>query len=130
MTATPPGPVLPAAGAFGHPPGRSPEGMTAAPEPVVGLPTLDALRGYVHKLLCDLDHLDPAAAPLCGTPLLRGKEACGLLFHVAGPRLLRTAAVWAADEARLLVYDSTGRRVRQVRLCESPDPAGILSHTG
>ena len=100
------------------------------PDPVASLPTADALRGYVHKLLCDLDQLDPAAAPLKSSPLLRGQAACGVLFHVAGPRLLRTAAVWAADEGRLLVYDSTGRRVGQVRLCESPDVAGMLSHTG
>lgn len=105
-------------------------GMAVTLEPVVGLPTLDALRGYVHKLLCDLDQLDPAAAPLQGAPLLRGKTPCGLMFQVAGPRRLRTAAVWAADEGRLLLYDSTGKRVGQVRLCESPDPAGILSHTG
>ena len=104
--------------------------MAVAPDPVVGLPTLDALRGYVHKLLCDLDQLDPAAAPLRGAALLRGRQPCGMHFHVAGPRLLRTAAVWAADEARLLVYDSTGKRVGQIRLCESPDPAGILTHAG
>lgn len=104
--------------------------MAVVSEPVVGLPTLAALKGYVHKLLCDLDQLDPTAAPLQDAPLFRGKLPCGLLFHVAGPRQLRTAAVWAADEGRLLVYDSTGRRVGQVRLCESPDPAGILSHTG
>ena len=104
--------------------------MPVAPEPVIGLPTLDALRGYVHKLLCDLDQLDPAAAPLKSAPLLRGKAACGVHFHVAGPRLLRTAAVWAADEGRLLVYDSTGKRVGQVRLCESPDVSAILSKPG
>lgn len=104
--------------------------MTAAPDAVVGLPTLDALRGYVHRALCDLDQLDPAAAPLQSAALVRGKTPCGLLFHVAGPRLLRTAAVWAADESRLLFYDSTGRRLRQVRLCESPDCSGIVVKSG
>ena len=104
--------------------------MTAPPHSVVALPTPDALREYVHRALCELDQLDPAAAPLLVTGLARGKAACGVLFHVAGPRLLRTAAVWAADEGKLLLYDSTGRRVRQVRLCESPDCASILSQPG
>jgi hypothetical protein len=98
---------------------------------VVGLPTLDQLREFVHRGLCDLDQLDPAAAPLEATPLARGNKAvCGLLFHVVGPRLLRTAAVWAADDHQVIFYDSTGKRVRQVRLCESPDPGGILSQSG
>jgi hypothetical protein len=104
--------------------------MASPPDQVVALPTLDALSGFVHKALCDLDQLDPAAAPLQRAPLVRDKAPCGLLFHVAGPRQLRTAAVWAADESRVLFYDSTGKRLRTVRLCESPDCSGILSKSG
>jgi hypothetical protein len=29
--------------------------------------------------------------------------------------------VWAADDHRIVFYDSTGQRVRAVRLSESPD---------
>ena len=53
--------------------------------------------------------------------MVRNGKVCGLMFHVEGPRLLRTSAVWAADENRILFYDSTGGRARDVRLTESPD---------
>lgn len=87
----------------------------------MSLPTLDELAGFVHRALCQQDALDPAQTPLVRTKLVRGGKPCGLLFHAVGPRLLRTAAVWAADEHRLVFYDSTGQRVRQVRLSEAPD---------
>lgn len=90
---------------------------------VVALPTLEQLAAFVHDTLCRLDHLDPDQSPLRQTPLVRRGKACGLVFHVEGPRLLRTSAVWAADEGRLIVYDSTGKRVRELRLSESP-PGG------
>ena len=54
----------------------------------------------------------------------RGRP-CGLLFQVQGPRLLRTYAIWAGDENRVLFYDSTGVRVSETRICEGPDLASI-----
>ena len=94
-------------------------------EAVVALPTWEELAGFVHQTLCRQDALDPAQTPLVRTPLVRGRRACGVLFHVEGPRLLRTSAVWAADENRVLFYDSTGARVREVRLSESPDAVEV-----
>ena len=91
-----------------------------SPPAVVSLPTLDLLAAFVHEELCRLDQLDPAQSPLRKTPLVRRGKACGVVFHVEGPRLLRTSAVWSADEGRVIVYDSTGRRVREVKLSESP----------
>ena len=72
-------------------------------------------------MLCDKDALDPAQAPLFSTPLRRGGRTCGLVFHVEGPRLLRSSAVWSADADRIIFYDSTGVRFRDVRLSESPN---------
>jgi hypothetical protein len=87
---------------------------------VVNVSTLDQLSAFVHDELCRLDHLDPDQTPLRKTPLVRRGKTCGLVFHVEGPRLLRTSAVWSADEGRVIVYDSTGKRVREVKLSESP----------
>ena len=87
---------------------------------VVALPTVEALAGFVHAALCEKDALDPVQAPLFRTPLKKGGRACGLVFHVEGPRLLRTSAVWSADDDRIIFYDSTGVRFREVRLSESP----------
>ena len=95
--------------------------VAALPPQVVSLPTAEALAAFVHSELCKLDHLDPAQTPLRKTPLLRRGKPCGLVFHVEGPRLLRTSAVWSADEGRVIVYDSTGRRVREVRVSDGPE---------
>jgi hypothetical protein len=94
-------------------------------EAVVALPTLDELAAFVHRALCQQDALDPAQAPLLRTPLVKAGRPCGAVFHVEGPRLLRTSAVWSADDSRILFYDSTGQRVRAVRLSEGPDSAEL-----
>ena len=98
--------------------------LSFAPKPtVVALPTLPELLAFVHAELCLFDRLDPAQAPMKQSPMERNGTVCGLMFHVEGPHLLRTSAVWAADENRILFYDSTGVRAREVRLTESPDLA-------
>jgi hypothetical protein len=91
-------------------------------EAVVALPTLEELSAFVHQTLCRQDDLDPAQTPLARTPLARAGRVCGAVFHVEGPRLLRTSAVWSADDGRVLFYDSTGQRVRAVRLSVGPEP--------
>ena len=91
------------------------------PPSVVSLPTAGELTAFVHRELCGLDQLDPAQSPLRSTPLKRNGRVCGAVFHVEGPRLLRTSAVWAADESRLHIYDSTGHRTRDVTVADAPD---------
>ena len=90
-------------------------------EVVAALPTVDELARYVHATLCKQDELEPELTPLVRSVLTRAGKPCGVVFHVEGPRLLRTSAVWSADDHRVIFYDSTGQRVRQVRLSESPD---------
>ncbi len=89
---------------------------------VAGLPTLDALRGHVLKTLCARDHLDPDQTPLHESVITRSGRACGLFFQVQGPRRVRAYAVWAAEEDRILFYDSAGVRFAQTRLSAAPDP--------
>lgn len=94
---------------------------------VASLPTLDELRGHVLKILCSHDHLDPAQTPLHQAVITRGGRPCGLFFQVQGPRLLKTYAVWAGEEDRILFYDSTGLRFGEVRLSEGPDPLKLAA---
>src|SRR5687767_909194 len=89
---------------------------------VACLPTLDDLRRHVLKTLCSHDNLDPSQTPLSQMVILRRGRPCGLFFHVEGPRLLRTYAVWAGEENRILFYDCKGERFGITRLSESPDP--------
>lgn len=88
---------------------------------VVALSAVEDLAEYVHRVLCEKDALDGSQTPLFRTPLKKAGRACGFIFHVEGPRLLRTSAVWSADDDRILFYDSTGVRFHEVKLSESPE---------
>jgi hypothetical protein len=88
---------------------------------VVALPTLDDLRSHVLQALCAHDHLDPNTTPLHQALIKRSGRVCGLFFQVHGPRLLKTYAIWAGEEDRILFYDSTGARYCETRLSEGPD---------
>ncbi|MBL8795524.1 MAG: hypothetical protein JNM56_16585 [Planctomycetia bacterium] len=90
---------------------------------VAALPTLDDLRVYVKKALCRHDNLDPDQTPLLQAVITRSGKRCGLFFQVHGPRMLKTYAVWAADEDRILFYDSTGVRFGETRLSDAPAAA-------
>ncbi len=90
--------------------------------PVVSLPTTKALRDYLHIRLCEHDHLDPAQTPLFQSLLHRRERLCGAVYHIEGPRHLRTSAIWAGEEHRILFYDSSGSRYAEVQLSESPEP--------
>ena len=89
---------------------------------VICLPTLAELRRHVHAALCRPDNLDPERAPLQQAIITRRGRPCGLFFQVQGPRLLRTYAVWAGEEDRILFYDCSGLRFGETRLSEAPDP--------
>jgi hypothetical protein len=95
---------------------------------VVSLPTLDDLTRYVRTTLCDRDALDPGQTPFCRTPVVRNGRPWGYSFHVEGPRLLKSAAVWAADAGTIGFYDSNGQKVLDVRLSESPELPDIRAH--
>lgn len=94
---------------------------------VVALPTLEELRRHVLQKLCSHDQLDPVQTPLHQAVIARAGRPCGLFFQVQGPRLLKTYAVWAGEEDRILFYDSTGLRFAESRLSEAPDPRQIAA---
>jgi hypothetical protein len=95
---------------------------------VVAFSAVEELAGFVHAVLCDKDALDPIQAPLFRTPLKRGGRDCGLIFHVEGPRLLRTSAVWSADDSRIIFYDSSGLRFREVEVSEGTSLGEAVNH--
>jgi hypothetical protein len=74
------------------------------------------------------DRLDPEQVRMRQGLIKRRGRPCGLFFQIQGPRLLRTYAVWAADEFRILFYDSTGERFGEARLSEAPDATSLSGH--
>jgi hypothetical protein len=89
---------------------------------IVSLPTFDCLRSHVLRVLCQHDQLDPDQTPLHQAVITRSGRPCGLFFQVQGPRLVKTYAIWAGEENRILFWDSMGGRFAETRLSESPDP--------
>lgn len=94
---------------------------------VVALSSIDELRRFVHGALCRHDRLDPEQTPLLCGAIKRGGKPCGLFFQVEGPRLLKTYAIWAGEEDRVLFYDSSGERFAEVKLSEGPDPLSLAA---
>ena len=94
---------------------------------MASLPTLKELYEHIRSTLCAHDRLDPARTPMHRALILRSGRPCGLFFHVQGPRLLRTYAVWAGEENRVLFYDSTGLRFAETRLSDAPDPVKVAA---
>jgi hypothetical protein len=94
---------------------------------VACLPTLDDLRRHVLQTLCSYDNLDPGQTLLHQAVIKRSGRPCGMFFQVQGPRLLKTYAVWAGEENKILFYDSTGLRIAVVRLSEAPDPVKLAA---
>jgi hypothetical protein len=87
---------------------------------VRSLPTFVELRDHVRQTLCNHDRLDAQQAELREGKITRGDKTCGVFFQVRGPRLLRTYAIWAGEEHRVLFYESTGVRFAETKFTESP----------
>src|SRR5689334_14012364 len=94
---------------------------------VVALPTLDAIRRHVLATLCAHDQLDPLQTPFFQSVITRRGKPCGMFFHIQGPRMLRTYALWAGEEDRILFYDATGERFAEFRLSDGPDPLKLAA---
>ena len=94
-------------------------------EAVACLPTMDELLSHVKTVLCQHDQLDPEQTPMERSLISRSGRSCGLFFQVQGPRMVRSYAVWAGEEGRVLFYDAQGRRFAQTRLSEGPDPRAL-----
>jgi hypothetical protein len=91
------------------------------------LPSLDELRRHVLERLCARDRLDPEQTPLYQAAVTRSGRPCGLFLRVDGPRQVKTYAVWAAPEGRILFYDSGGERFAETRLEKAPDVRGLAA---
>jgi hypothetical protein len=81
----------------------------------------------VHAVLCAPDRLDPGQPPLYQGLVTRRDRPCALFFQVKGPRQLKTYALWAGEEGRILFYDSTGQRYAEARLSDGPHPLKLAA---
>lgn len=80
--------------------------------------TLDDLRAFVHRVLCDRENILAEQFGLVEIPLKRGGQPCGLEFRVHGPRSIRLGAIWTAEYNTLYFYDTRGERFLKLQLTQ------------
>ncbi|MFQ5731562.1 MAG: hypothetical protein ACE5KM_06380 [Planctomycetaceae bacterium] len=81
-----------------------------------GVRTMDDLRGYIHRRLCEKENLLADQFSMTEMQLRRRSRVCGLQFSLRGPRNLRLWAIWAADHNSIYLYDAQGHRYEKLRL--------------
>ena len=81
--------------------------------------TLDDLRRFIHRTLCQKENLLDDQYRTTKFRLIRGEQMCGLQFCLRGPRSVRLAAVWVADHNVIYLYDARGKRYSKLRLKNS-----------
>lgn len=72
--------------------------------------TLDQLREYVLRILCEKENLLAEQFRLQEIPIRRGDQTCGLQFLLRGPRQVQLAAVYASEARQVYFYDARGER--------------------
>ena len=78
--------------------------------------TLDDLRGFVHRRLCEKENLLAEQFTMTEMRLTRRSRDCGLQFSLEGPRSVRLGAIWASDHNVIYLYDAQGVRYEKIRL--------------
>jgi len=78
--------------------------------------TLEDLRAFIHKELCERENLLADQFTMTEMQLRRRDRTCGLQFSLHGPRSVRLGAIWASDHNMVYFYDAQGVRYAKVRL--------------
>lgn len=78
--------------------------------------SLDDLRAYIHRTLCEKENLVADQFSMTEMQLTRRSRNCGLQFSLHGPRSVRLGAIWASDHNTIYFYDAQGVRYHKVRL--------------
>ena len=97
-------------------------------ESVEELQTLDELRAFIHRKLCEKENLLADQFHMSEMALIKRGRKCGMQFLLQGPRRVRLGAIWACDQNAVYLYDADGIRYQKVRLktrlrIDNDDPA-------
>ncbi len=85
-------------------------------ESVDEIRSLDDLRAFIHRTLCEKENLLADQFTMTQMQLARRSRHCGLQFSLHGPHSVRLGAIWATDHNMIYFYDAHGVRYRKVRL--------------
>ena len=81
---------------------------------------LDALRTYVHEMICNNNELEANVFPTTERILVRRGCPCGIFFCLHGPRSVKLTAIWETDRNTILFYGSGGERLHKIHLKGAP----------
>ena len=82
--------------------------------------SLDELRQFVHKTICNQNELEVNAFQFTERILMRSGRPGGILFCLHGPRSVKFTAIWETDRNAILFYGSTGERQGTLQLMGLP----------
>lgn len=74
------------------------------------------LHTYVHHTLCESENLLSDQFQTQRSPLIAKEKVCAIEYSLRGPRSLRLAAIWAADQNVIYFYNARGERHLKVKL--------------
>lgn len=80
--------------------------------------SFDALHNYVHQTLCESENLLSDQFKTSKIPLFTKDRLCAMEYSLLGPRSLRLAAIWAAEQNVIYFYNARGERNLKVKLTE------------
>lgn len=85
------------------------------------LETLEALHVFVHETLCASENLLQDQFQTQRLPLKSKGRLCAIEYSLRGPRSIRLAAIWAADQNVVYFYNAAGQRYLKVKLTKRID---------
>lgn len=80
--------------------------------------SLEELRGFVERKICDEAQFLPGAFEFNEQVLKRHSRPCGLHFSLSGPRAVLYSAIWDAACNTILFYGCKGERFERIELAE------------
>ena len=89
---------------------------------ISGISTLEDLRAFVEKTICDRNQLLVGAFKFHEQVVVRSGKPCGLHLTLCGPRAVEFSAIWDAHCHTILFYDCNGHRFQSSDL---PHSAGL-----
>ncbi len=74
------------------------------------------VRVLLSGPLCEKENLLADQFTMTEVRLTSGSGPCGIQFCLRGPRNVRLAAIWVADQNVVYLYDARGTRYAKLRL--------------
>lgn len=83
--------------------------------------SFEELHQLVHRTLCEAENLLVDQFETQQNPLFAKEKVCAIEYSLRGPRSLRLAAIWAADQNVIYFYNARGERHLKMKLTNRLD---------